>query len=189
MERIVTDARHGVRNGHARQAGAAQERLAADARHGIRDSHARQAGAAFECCVADARHGVRDGHASQAGAVIERPVADARHRVSHTVVRDGLGDDHVAGVFIGVVTIRTTLIADGQRLVVVRPDVIDGDAIFVHRLKAMRSGGDAYHAEEQGEEESVEFQVFHIVCRFVLLDLDGWSIRLLASFRCKISKK
>jgi hypothetical protein len=38
----------------------------------------------------------------------------------------------------------------------------------------VRSGGDACHAEEQGEEESVEFQVFHIVCRFIGLTLmDG----------------
>ena len=183
----ATNARHGVRDGHARQAGAVIERRAADTRYGVRDGHARQAGAATERRAADARHGVPDGHARQARAATERIVVDARHGVSCTVVRDGLRDDHVAGVFIGVVSIRATLKADGQLRVVVRPDVIDGFAI-VRRLNVVRSGGDACHAEEQGEEESVEFQLFHIVCRFVSLDLDGWSIRSRLVFGAKLVK-
>ena len=82
----------------------------------------------------------------------------------------------------------TTLPADGQLRVVVRPDVIDGFAIFVRHRNVVRSGGDACHAEEQGEEESVEFQLFHIVCRFVSLDLDGWSIRSRLVFGAKLVK-
>ena len=123
-------------------------------------------------------------------------VADARHRVGRTVVRYGLGDDHVAGVFV-VVAIRTaTPIADGQLRVVIRPDVIDGITIFVLHLNVVRSGGDACHAEEQGEEESVEFQLFHIVCRFCFVRL-GWmvdSFRLVFGYKdsenrakCKIN--
>ena len=100
--------------------------------------------------AADAGHGVRDGHARQAGAAIESPIADARHGIRRTVVRDRLGDDHVTGVSIGVATIITTPIADGQLRVVVRPDVIDGFAIFVRHRNVVRSGGDACHAEEQG---------------------------------------
>ncbi len=48
VERIAADARHWVRDGHARQAGATRERIPADARHGVPDGHARQAGATIE---------------------------------------------------------------------------------------------------------------------------------------------
>ena len=54
-------------------------------RHGVRDGHARQAGAAIERTAADAVHLVRAGNARQAGARLERPFADARN-----VVRKGL---------------------------------------------------------------------------------------------------
>ena len=106
---------------------------------------------------------------------MERMAVDARHGVSRTIVRDGLRDDHFTGVFVGVGSIFGSLKADGQLSVVVRPDVIDGLAIFVRHLNVVRSGGDACHAEEQGEEESVEFQVFHIVCRFIFVRLE-WMV-------------
>ena len=58
VERIIPDARHRVRDSHARKPAAIGERITPDARHRVRDRHARKPAATGERRRPDARHGL-----------------------------------------------------------------------------------------------------------------------------------
>ena len=57
------------------------ESIVSNARHGIGDGHGGKAGAILESTVSNGSHGIGDGHGSKANASTESTVSNARHRI------------------------------------------------------------------------------------------------------------
>ena len=72
------------------KAAAETESRVTDACHGIGDGHGGKAGATKESPVSNARHGIGDGHGGKVCTIIESPFSDARHGIGDDQVLDFL---------------------------------------------------------------------------------------------------